>query len=109
MIHATAEFSWRDAARRQLGKVGVVACLLLAGCAALPAQEMSNARQAIEAASRAGGEQKAATQMQEARSALSRAETALRERHYKQARQLAQEARTKAIEAQQASGAPGTR
>lgn len=69
----------------------------------MPVQEMSDARQAIEAATQAGGNQKAPTQMQEARTALSRAETALKGMQYKTARQLAQQARAKAIEAQRAS------
>lgn len=76
---------------------------VLAGCASVPAQEMSDARQAIEAAARTGGDQKAPTQMQEARAALARAEVALKNMQYKTARELAQEARAKAIEAQRAS------
>ena len=76
---------------------------MLAGCAAVPVQEMSDARQAIEAAAQTGGDQKAATQMQEARDALARAEIALKNAQYKTARQLAQQARAKAIEAQRAS------
>ncbi|MGC3980268.1 MAG: DUF4398 domain-containing protein [Steroidobacteraceae bacterium] len=61
---------------------------------------MSDARQAIEAATQAGGEQKAAQQMQEAHTALSQAESALKNVQYKRARQLALDARAKAIEAQ---------
>lgn len=64
---------------------------------------MSDARQAIEAAAQAGGDQTAVAQMQEARAALARAENALKNVQYKTARQLAQQARAKAIEAQRAS------
>ncbi len=75
----------------------------LAGCAVAPVQEMSDARQAIEAAAQAGGDVKATQQMREARTALAQAEVALRNVRYKQARQLAQQARVKAIAAQQAA------
>ncbi len=75
----------------------------LMGCAAAPIQAMSDARQAIEAAVQSGGDQKAAQQMQDARTAMAQAETALKRVQYKRARELAQEARAKAIEAQRAS------
>jgi len=77
--------------------------MTLAGCAAVPIQAMSDARQAIDAATRAGGDQKAAQQMQDARTALSQAEVALKKVQYKRSRELAQQARAKAIEAQRAS------
>lgn len=75
----------------------------LVGCAAAPIQAMSDARQAIEAAVQSGGDQKAAQQMQDARTAMAQAETALKKVQYKRARELAQAARAKAIEAQRAS------
>lgn len=75
----------------------------LTACAVAPVQEMSDARQAVEAAARTGGDQKAAQQMQEARAALVQAETALRNAQYRQARQLAQQARAKAIAVQRLS------
>lgn len=104
MIHATTQSSWRRAALRQTGVLlTAVWIAMLAGCATVPVQEMSDARQAIEAAAQTGGDQKAATQMQEARAALARAEIALKNVQYKSARQLAQQARAKAIEAQRAS------
>jgi hypothetical protein len=77
--------------------------MLLSGCAAVPIQAISDARQAIDAATQAGGDLKAAQQMQDARSAMAQAETALKKVQYKRARELAQEARAKAIEAQRAS------
>ena len=64
---------------------------------------MSDARQAIEAAARSGGDQKAAQPMQDARAAMAQAEIALKRVQYRQARELAQAARAKAIEAQRAS------
>lgn len=79
------------------------AITVLSGCAALPIQAISDARQAIDAATQAGGDLKAAQQMQEARGAMAQAEAALKNVQYKQARLLAQQARAKAIEAQRAS------
>ena len=77
--------------------------MLVSGCAAVPIQAISDARQAIDAATQAGGDLKAAQQMQEARGAMAQAETALKNVQYKRARDLAQQARAKAIEAQRAS------
>ncbi len=76
---------------------------MLAGCASIPVQEMSDARQAIEAAAQSGGDQKAVVQMREARAALASAEDALKKVQYRSARRLAQQARTMAIEAQRAN------
>lgn len=100
MLHAVAKRVWRC---RSLLVVGGAAVLV--GCASWPVQEMSDARQAVAAAVQAGGDQKAAVQMQEARAALLQAEAALQKLQYKLARHLAQQARAKAIEAQQAAGA----
>ena len=83
--------------------MATVWAMTLVGCAAAPIQAMSDARQAIEAAVQSGGDQKAAQQMQDARTAMTQAETALKRVQYKRARELAQEARAKAIEAQRAS------
>lgn len=77
--------------------------LTLPGCAAAPIQAMSDARQAIEAAAQSGGDQQAAQQMQEARAALAQAQLSLKNAQYRRARELAQQARAKAIEAQRAS------
>lgn len=76
--------------------------MTLAGCAAAPIQAMSDARQAIEAAVQSGGDQNAAQQMQDARAAMAQAEIALKKVQYRKARELAQQARAKAIEAQRA-------
>ena len=79
-------------------------CLLLcaafvAGCAGAPVQEMSNARQAVRAAERAGAQQHAPQLMLEAKQALRSAESYLREGEYRTAREQAEQARTKAVEA----------
>jgi|GEM_PF-3444515 len=79
------------------------AVLSLSACAAVPIQAISDARQAIDAATQAGGDLKAPQQMQEARAAMAQAEAALKEVRYKRAGERAQEARAKAIEAQRIS------
>ena len=76
----------------------LVCCVLSAlGCASAPVQQMSDARQAILAASQLGGEQRAPQQMLAARTTLTQAETALRNRQFKQARAAAEQARELAI------------
>lgn len=74
-------------------------CLGLAGCAGAPVQEMSNARQAIKAARDAGADRVAPRVMSEAQSLLERAESNLQQRHYRDARRAALQARGKASEA----------
>ena len=101
MTRAATRIIWRW---RSVLLAGSVA--LLPACASLPAQEMSDARQAVDAAMQAGGDQKAAMQMKQARAALAEAEAALNRLQYKTARQLAQQARSEAIEAQQLAAKP---
>jgi hypothetical protein len=71
----------------------------VAGCAGAPVQEMSNARQAIRAAERAGATTHAPEVLNEARAAVRSAETHLREGEYRTARDQAEQARAKAVEA----------
>jgi hypothetical protein len=73
---------------------------LLAACASAPVQEMSDARQAVDAAMQAGAAQRAPAQTKAAQAALADAERALKYRAFSKARASAQEARSKAIEAQ---------
>jgi Domain of unknown function (DUF4398) len=82
----------------------LLTCLLLAGavlggCAGAPVQEMSNARQAVKAAERAGAATSAPEQMDEARLLLKNAESLLRRGEYRDARDAAELARTRAVEA----------
>lgn len=82
----------------------LLTCLLLAGaalggCAGAPVQEMSNARQAVKAAERAGAATSAPEQMVEARQLLKNAESLLRRGEYRDARDAAELARTRAVEA----------
>jgi hypothetical protein len=72
---------------------------VMAGCAGAPVQEMSNARQAVKAAERAGAATVAPEVMGEARQRLKSAEAHLRRGEYRDARDDAELARTKAVEA----------
>jgi Domain of unknown function (DUF4398) len=90
----------------------LLTCLLLSGaalvgCAGAPVQEMSNARQAVKAAERAGAATSAPQQMGEARQLLKSAEGHLRHGEYREARDEAELARARAVEARRiAEGAP---
>jgi len=72
---------------------------VVSGCAGAPVQEMSNARQAVRAAERAGAATEAPEVMGEARQLLKSAESHLRRGDYRTARDEAELARTKAVEA----------
>lgn len=77
----------------------LLSALAAGGCAGLPAQEMSNARQALRAASNAGAEKAAPELMSEARALLDQAKASLDQRDYRTAREKAELARGKAVEA----------
>jgi len=81
----------------------------LAGCAGMPLQQMSDARQAIRAAERAGAETHAPELLTEARDLVERARKSMHGGEYRGAREDAELARDKAIEARRvaesASGA----
>jgi hypothetical protein len=72
---------------------------LAAGCAGAPLQEMSDARQAIGAAQRAGAEEHAPSQLTEAQRLVESARLNLTKGEYRQARDEAERAREKAMEA----------
>ena len=74
-----------------------------AGCAGWPVQEMSNARQAISAAQKAGAERYAPEPYAEARKLLSDASASARKGDYRSAHDQAELSREKAIEARQAA------
>lgn len=69
------------------------------GCASAPVQEMSDARQSIEAAREAGALQYAPANLSEAESYLEQAKRLLDEGRYDEARQRARSARELALEA----------
>jgi len=77
--------------------------LMLSACAAVPVQEMSNARQAVDAARKAGAEARAVKELHSAESLLQSAEQALQEGDYKQARKNAEAAQSQAVMAQDKS------
>jgi hypothetical protein len=74
---------------------------LLVACGSAPVQEMSEARQAIEAARVAGAEQHAPEDYHKAATLLKSAEELLNERHYRKARENAELARDEAIQARE--------
>ena len=71
--------------------------LFLTACAGIPVQEMSDARQALQAAAEVGAKEKAFVLYSEASELLTRAESALKEADYRKARDLADDAKEKAI------------
>ena len=83
---------------------GVILCGL-AACAGIPAQEMSNARQAIRAAQEAGAATAAPGEIEKAQDYLMRAEASMQQRQFRQAREEASEARRIARAALQAAQA----
>jgi hypothetical protein len=72
---------------------------LLVACAAAPVQEMSDARQAVEAAADAGAGEFAAGLLDSARSLLESAESKLQQHLFTGARRDAEAAREDALEA----------
>jgi hypothetical protein len=81
---------------------------LLGGCAGMPLQEMSDARQAIRAAERAGAGQHAPELLDEARRLVESARQSMHKGEYREARDDAETARAKAMEARRvAEGAQG--
>jgi hypothetical protein len=70
-------------------------------CGSAPVQEMSEARQAIEAARVAGAEQHAPASYERARSLLKEAEHMLNQHHFSRARASAAQARDAAIVARE--------
>lgn len=90
--------------KRRLGRgATVLAVLLLAACATAPVQEMSDARQAIQAAEDAGAAESAPQALSDAIRLLSSAEQKLQIRAYSSARHDAREARRRAAEALRAA------
>jgi hypothetical protein len=85
--------------------VALLCGLLAAGCAGAPAQQMSDARQAIRAAEQAGAGQHAPQLLAEAQQLVERARLNLEKGEYRQARDDADLARAKAMEARRLSEA----
>jgi hypothetical protein len=81
---------------------------LVVACGSAPVQEMSEARQAIEAARVAGAEQHAPEDYQKATALLKSAEEMLNKRHYRKARENAALARDEAIQAREVAQKTGS-
>ncbi|MGD2075065.1 MAG: DUF4398 domain-containing protein [Gammaproteobacteria bacterium] len=79
--------------------------MLLVACAPAPVQEMSEARQAIDAARAAGAGQYAPEQLDDAHSLLDEAQQLLNERRFRDARRSASQARDAAIRARETAEA----
>lgn len=77
--------------------------LLLSACSYAPVQEMSDARQAIDAARVAGAGHFAEAEFNGAQALLKKAEGQLNDGRYKAAKRNAVEARNQAIEAREAA------
>jgi hypothetical protein len=96
--------------RSRFLEVALLAAALAVGCAGAPVQEMSDARQALRAADKAGAEEHAPELMAEADRLLASARSNLYKGEYRVARDQAEQARDKAMEArrvaEQAKAAP---
>jgi len=98
---------------RRISRPFLLAALLTApfvlGCAGMPLQQMSDARQAIRAAERAGAEKHAPELLGEARGLVESAREFMHKGEYREARDDAELARVKAMEARRvAEEAQGT-
>jgi hypothetical protein len=103
MIFVTSRTSYQPgrACFRFPGLLFILLVLLAACATTAPVQEMSNARQSIQAAVEAGAEQLAPAQLSRARALLDEASQMLAEQDYQQARDYALQAKQAAIQAQQ--------
>jgi PBP1b-binding outer membrane lipoprotein LpoB len=84
--------------------------VLLVGCVGMPLQEMSDARQAVRAAERAGAQQHAPELLAEAKTLVESASQNVHNGEYREARDQAVLARDKAVEARrvaEAAKSPG--
>jgi hypothetical protein len=82
-------------------------CIILSACATAPIQEMSDARQSLQAAHDAGADKYAATTLHSAELALQQAENKLENRAFKEARSNAVTAKIEAMNAQEIAVALG--
>lgn len=98
-------FSRRFGRRPWQQPAALLVALLLGACAPAPVQEMSEARQAIEAARAAGAQQHARPQFEEANELLDSAQQLLNDRRFRDARRSASEARDAAIRARETAEA----
>ena len=79
----------------------LLAALLWGGCSVVPVQEMSDARQAIQAAQDAGAPQRSPSEFERAQQLLERAQKSLELGEYKRARSDALSAKREALRARE--------
>ncbi len=84
-------------------KLLMVGAVVISACASIPTQEMSDARQAVQAARDSGAEVYATEELNQAVELLSKAKDALAEDAYERARSAAVEAKQAAIKARSKS------
>ena len=82
-----------------LRTIGLTALLIVAGCQTAPVQEMSDARQAISVAKKAGAEELAPSDLKAAMDYLQSAESFISQRQYDNARRDAVNAKASALDA----------
>jgi len=97
-------FHWIRVQRGRL--CALLFSVVLAACASAPVQEMSDARQAIQAAEAAGAPARVPEDYARAREFLRSAEDALRRRNYELAREEARQAKAAAMRARSRALAP---
>ena len=86
-----------------LRSIVLTALLIVAGCQTAPVQEMSDARQAISVAKKAGAEKLAPVDLNAALDYLRSAESFINQRQYDNARREAVNAKASALDALQTS------
>lgn len=91
-------FHW--CSKRVISRVGLI-IWLLSSCAVAPVQEMSDARQALQAAEAVGARTKATDIYSKAQTYLDKAETALQQREFTKAREQAELAKQYALDARE--------
>lgn len=89
----------RSLAGRRASIFAAVLVMAFTGCAGAPVQQMSDARQAINAARAAGAAERAPVPLASATDLLASAEQALQRHDYRTARRQAEKAHAHAVEA----------
>lgn len=79
----------------------LIAVLMLGGCSVVPVQEMSDARQALQAAQEAGAPDRSPSEFERAQRLLEQAQKALELGEYRQARDSALSAKREALQARE--------
>lgn len=78
---------------------GIMVLLVLSACVSMPAQQMSDARQALQAADQVDAKVNASAQYELARQLLDQAQAAMKRKDFSEAKRLAIAAKEAALEA----------